>query len=56
MVIKPRVTQIFKRQIAQPIQSTFNRARSGADFIQKIAEKFGLHQTCAVSEFGLPVR
>jgi hypothetical protein len=37
-MIKPRVTQIFKRQIAQSIQSTFDRARSGAHLVQKIAE------------------
>jgi ribosomal protein L17 len=38
MMIKPRVTQIFKRQIPQSIESTLNRARSGAHFIQKFAE------------------
>jgi hypothetical protein len=33
VMIKPRVAQIFERQITQPIQGAFHRARSRAHFI-----------------------
>jgi methionine synthase I (cobalamin-dependent) len=33
MMIKPRVAQVFKWQITQPIESAFNCARSSAHFI-----------------------